>query len=167
MANHNRKRAKLAQLIVDGEIAWHDGGNGNKNEYVADYLLLHGVTVPLESPKMPPCPFCGEELEHGVELNTYRHPKNNCLLSGRWISQPESIELWKKRAGTEQLQKERDALMAEVAKQHDCHTCVHDLTGLDPCEAVDCNCEECNVKCGCRSCINGSNWEWAGKDGKA
>jgi hypothetical protein len=53
-----------------------------------------------------------------------------------------------------------------IATQSDCATCKHDPDGT-VCLACECDCGACTVAgCSCRTCHNGSAWEWRHGHGK-
>lgn len=67
----------------------------------------------------------------------------------------------------QRLEVERDAAIADVKESdvlYECEHCAHTISGADcdKCEEVYFDCEKCEAECKCKSCRNGSNWEWRG-----
>ena len=68
----------------------------------------------------------------------------------------------------EQLEAERDAAIADIKESdvlHECEHCAHRRMTQEEEEACERNgfeCMKCAAECKCKSCRNGSNWEWRG-----
>lgn len=61
-----------------------------------------------------------------------------------------------------QLEREGAALLADLKKADgDCSFCRH-VSRDKPCEAMDCECKICPADCACKTCRDGSRWEWRG-----
>ena len=59
------------------------------------------------------------------------------------------------------------AAMDYITALHDCGTCKHETDGT-ACLASACDCGACTVAgCVCRTCHNGSAWEWRHGNGNA
>lgn len=66
----------------------------------------------------------------------------------------------------EQLERERDAAIADVKESdvlYECEHCAHRrmTEEAEACERNDFECMKCEAECKCKSCRNGSGWEWA------
>lgn len=60
----------------------------------------------------------------------------------------------------ELVYREREAAINDLRKLADCDHCKHCKAG--ECEIVDFVCSTCPVKCMCKNCKAGCNWEWRG-----
>lgn len=71
-------------------------------------------------------------------------------------------------AQAEQLKRERDAAIADVKESdvlYECEHCAHRRMTEEEAEACkrnDFECMKCEAECICKSCRNGSGWEWRG-----
>lgn len=78
-----------------------------------------------------------------------------------WRMRPFSVEE-EYRKGSAQL---RD--MKRACFQYSCYKCKHQKQTeeeMEVCRQVEA-CEHCRAACPCRSCEEGSNWEWEGEEG--
>ena len=63
----------------------------------------------------------------------------------------------------QQLERKFDAALSDLQKADvDCEFCLHGNRVNSDCREADFICSECNHKCACAPCDDGSCWEWIG-----
>lgn len=71
-----------------------------------------------------------------------------------------SVDLKKLHAKLAAMKAERDAMLADLKREHKCSSCKHnDNTEHPECMITECEfCENCH----CYACVDGDQWEWRG-----
>ena len=97
------------------------------------------------------------KLLRNYDPNSYDIPPINAAADRLELLSAEQKKLHAKLAA---MKAERDAMLADLKREHKCSSCKHnDDTEHPECMITECEfCENCH----CYACVDGDQWEWRG-----